>query len=67
MLLSEINDLCFSLEDELGVILQTDQRERCAQVRWLSLEDNKTPIDKGVEQCTLFDIMPHPLYQRYDL
>ncbi|CAJ0946173.1 unnamed protein product, partial [Mesorhabditis belari] len=50
--------------DELGLILQTDQRERCALVRWLEIAGDAVPVDKGEEQCTLFDIMPHPMYQR---
>ncbi|CAJ0951595.1 unnamed protein product, partial [Mesorhabditis belari] len=38
--------------------------ERCALVRWLQIADDGVPADKGEEQCTLFEIMPHPLYQR---
>ncbi|CAJ0562023.1 unnamed protein product, partial [Mesorhabditis spiculigera] len=50
-------------ETEFGIILSTDQQERCTQVKWFKDVDG-TPVETGIETCTLFDIMPHTRLQR---
>ncbi|GMT21235.1 hypothetical protein PFISCL1PPCAC_12532 [Pristionchus fissidentatus] len=55
-------------DDTFGIILSVNPHERVAQVRWFTLIDrrvvNAGAQHTGDEECTLFDIMPHPYFKR---
>ncbi|PAV92048.1 hypothetical protein WR25_22706 [Diploscapter pachys] len=55
---------CKNPDDEFGIIMKVDAEERSCLVRWFARKGISECALKCEEECTLFEIMRHSVYNR---